>query len=286
MFETFSRSWELVKASWRVLRSDKELIVFPIVSMLGMVVVTILFAVPSISAGLFDSMARGGRAGIGDGVFSTIVGFLFYVVAYTVIFYCNTALVSAAMIRLDGGDPTLADGFRGASQHAGAILGYAVISATVGTILNAIAQRVGIIGQIVISIIGFAWNVATFLVVPILVAEGLGPIEAIKRSAQLLKTTWGEQLVGNFSIGMVFGLIGVGVVFLIGLPLMVLGASADSPALIVLAVVLIVLLMIVIGVISSTLTGIYTAALYRFATQGTTGGFFDDETIKNAFRQK
>lgn len=284
MFETFSRSWELVKASWRVLRSDKELIVFPIVSTLGMIVVTILFAVPSISAGLIDSAVQGRNNG--DGIVSYIVAFLFYVVSYTVIFYCNTALVSAAMIRLDGGDPTLADGFRGASEHAGAILGYAVIAATVGTILNAISQRVGVIGQIVISIIGFAWNIATFLVVPVLVAEQLGPIEAIKRSAQLLKTTWGEQLVGNFSIGTVFGLIGFGISFLIGVPLITIGATSDAPALIVVAIVLIVLAIIVIGVISSTLQGIYTAALYRFATQGTTGGFFDDATIKDAFRQK
>lgn len=284
MFETFSRSWELVKASWHVLRADKELIVFPIVSTLGMIVVTILFAVPAIGAGLFDAATQ--RGSDGNGALSTIVGFLFYVVTYTVIFFCNTALVSAAMIRLGGGDPTLSDGFRGASEHAGAILGYALIAATVGMILNTVARRAGFIGQIVISLIGFAWNVATFLVVPVLVVEKVGPIEAIKRSAQLLKSTWGEQLVGNFSIGTVFGLIGVAIVFVVGVPLFALGASSDSPGLFVAAIVIVVLAMIVIGVISSTLQGIYTAALYRYATEGTTGGFFDDATIRNAFRQK
>lgn len=282
MFATFSRSWELVKASWAVLRSDKELIVFPIVSMIGMVIASILFIVPAISAGLLDSVTQGR----GDGVLSVIVGFLFYVVVYMIIFYANTALVGAAMIRLRGGNPTLGDGFRIASSHAPAILGYAVIAATVGTILNAISQRAGVIGQIVISLIGFAWNVATFLVVPVLVMEQVGPIEAIKRSAALLKQTWGEQLVGNFSIGSVFGLIGVGVMFLIGVPLFVIAGSADSPALMVLAIVLVVLALVVIGVISSTLQGIFTAALYRYATEGTTGDFFDESLVRNAFRQK
>jgi hypothetical protein len=233
---------------------------------------------------VFDGVADGRSSGGGLG--SYVVLFLFYVVSYTVIFYCNTALVSAAMIRLDGGDPTLSDGFRAASQHTPAILGYAVIAATVGTILNAISQRASFLGQIVISIIGFAWNVATFLVVPILVAERLGPIDAIKRSAQLLKATWGEQLAGNFSIGTVFGLIGVGIVLFVGVPLIMLGAASESPVLLVGAVALIFLAMVIIGVISSTLQGIYTAALYRFATQGTTGGFYDDAMIKNAFRQK
>lgn len=284
MFETFSRSWELVKASWGVLRADKELIVFPIVSSVVTLVISIPFLIPLWNSGVFDRMADGRSGDVGSTNYLLL--FLFYVVSYSVIFYCNTALVSAAMIRLDGGDPTLSDGFRAASQRTPAILGYAVISATVGTILNAISQRASFLGQIVISMIGFAWNVATFLVVPILVAERLGPIEAIKRSSQLLKATWGEQLAGNFSMGAVFGLISVGIVFLVGVPLILLGASADSPALIVGAVALIFLAMVIIGVISSTLQGIYTAALYRFATQGTTGGFFDDAMIKNAFRQK
>lgn len=284
MFETFSRSWELVKASWRVLRADKELVVFPIVSGLGMLVVTLLFAVPLIGTGVFDYAASGGERGIG--VAGIIVTFLFYVVAYSVVFFCNTALVSAALIRLDGGDPTLNDAFRSASQRKGAILGYAVIAATVGTILNMISSRVGVIGQIVISLVGFAWNVATFLVVPVLIVEQLGPIDAVKRSAQLLKSTWGEQLVGNFSIGTVFGLLAFGVMLLIGFPLFALGASADSPVTIVLAVAVLVVLMLVISVISSTLQGIYMAALYRYATQGTAGGFFDDATMQNAFRHK
>lgn len=284
MFETFSRSWELVKASWGVLRADKELIVFPIVSSVVTLVISIPFLIPLWNSGVLDRMVDGRSSNVGTTNYLLL--FLFYVVSYSVVFYCNTALVSAAMIRLDGGDPTLSDGFRAASQRTPAILGYAVISATVGTILNAISQRASFLGQIVISIIGFAWNVATFLVVPVLVAERLGPIDAIKRSSQLLKATWGEQLAGNFSIGTVFGLISVGIVFLVGVPLIMLGASADSPALIVGAIALIFLTMVIIGVISSTLQGIYTAALYRFATQGTTGGFFDDAMIKNAFRQK
>lgn len=282
MFESLSRSWELVKASWAVLRADKELIVFPIVSTIGMIIVTILFAIPALSAGWFDSLTQGR----GDGIASLLVGFLFYVVVYMIIFYANTALVGAAMIRLRGGDPTLSDGFRIASAHAVSILGYAIISATVGMILNALSRRAGIVGQIVISLIGFAWNVATFLVVPVLVMEEVGPVDAIKRSAALLKQTWGEQLVGSFSIGTIFGLIGVAAVILIGAPLFTIAASTDSPVVILVAVVLIVLVFTVIGVISSTLQGIFTAALYRYATEGTTSEFFDESLVRGAFRRK
>ena len=135
MFERFNRSWELVKASWAVLRQDKELLIFPIVSFLGSIVVLITFAIPMIAAGVFDSMASRGSDDIG--FFGLVVGFLFYLVMYTVVIFSNTALVGAAMIRLDGGNPTLADGFRIARERLGIIVAYAAISATVGMILRA-----------------------------------------------------------------------------------------------------------------------------------------------------
>jgi hypothetical protein len=285
MFSSFSRSWELVKASWAILRADKELIVFPIVSMIGMILVSIAFIIPSIAAGVFDSVASGGRGRGGEGVLSLIVGFLFYVVIYSVIFFANTALVGAAMMRLRGEDPTLRDGFRIASEHATSIFGYAVISATVGVVLNAVARRAGFLGQIVISLIGFAWNVATYLVVPVLVVEKLGPIEAIKRSAALLRATWGEQLVGNFSMGGIFFVIGFVGTLILALPICALSGS-NSAAVIALPIVLMVIFWVALGIVSSTLQGIFTAALYRYATEGTTGGMFDENLVQNAFRSK
>ena len=140
-------------------------------------------------------------------ILSYVVLFIFYLVTYTVTFYFQTALVGAAMIRLDGGDPTLRDGLRMATSRLPSIIGYALIAATVGMILRWISERAGIVGVIIIGIIGFAWNIATFLVVPVLVTENVGPIEAIKRSGGLLRRTWGEQLIGVGGIGIVFGLL-------------------------------------------------------------------------------
>jgi Family of unknown function (DUF6159) len=282
MFQKLSNSWELVKASAAVLRSDKELVVFPIVSAVGSLIVLATFALPMFLAEVFDSMYVDGE---GFQPLGMLVVFLFYLVQYTVIFFANTALVGAALIRLRGGDPTVADGFRIASQRLGPILGYALISATVGMVLRAIAERAGFIGRIVISLIGFAWNIATYLVVPVLAAENIGPIDAVKRSTQLLKRTWGEQLVGNAGVGAVFGLMTFGV-FLVGIPLVILAAVSESLVLIGVAVLLVVLATLALGVISSTLTGIYSAAVYRFAAEGEIGGGFSAEMIESAFRTK
>jgi hypothetical protein len=280
MFEKIRNSWGLIKASAGVLRADKELIVFPIVSAIGVLIVTASFALPMLLAGFFDSLLEGqGR------VLGYVVAFLFYVVQYTVIIFANSALVGAAMIRLEGGDPTVGDGLRIAGKHIVSILGYALLSATVGMVLRWISERGKTVGRIVFSIVGLAWNLATYLAVPVLVVEGVGPLEAVKRSASLLKKTWGEQIAGNFSMGLVFGLVTFGVI-LLSIPVFVLVASTESVALIALTAVVLVLLLVFIGLINSTLSGIYIAAVYRYAAEGDAGGFFSEEMVEGAFRQK
>jgi hypothetical protein len=272
-----SNSWSLVKASWAVLRADKELIVFPIIAFVGSIIVMITFIVPMVLTRMFAD-SSGNQTGIG------ILSFLFYLVQYTIIIFANSALVGAATIRLKGGDPTVRDGLRIASQHFGAILGYALISATVGMILRWLSER-GILGRIASSLFGMAWNIVTYLAVPILVIEGVGPIDAVKRSGALLKKTWGEQIVGNFGLGAVFGLITI-VSILVFVPVMAVIASTESVGLILAAIAGFVLLLIGLGLLSSALSGIYTAAVYQYATTGEAGEFFDTNLVQNAFRVK
>jgi hypothetical protein len=284
MFARLSNSWELVKASVAVLRDDKELIVFPIISIIGVLLVTISFALPMLFAGVFDGVISGQENDAG--VISFIVAFLFYVAQYFVIIFFNSALIGAAMIRLRGGDPTLSDGFRIAFSHIGAIFGYALIASTVGIILRTISERSNFLGRIVVSLIGLAWNLATFLVVPVLVVEETGPFEAVKRSAQLLKRTWGEQIVGNLSIGVFFGALTIAVILLIVAPSVYLMIALENPALLIVMSLLLVAVLVLIGLVSSTLSGIYAAAVYRFAAEGETGGYFQPELVQNAFRRK
>jgi hypothetical protein len=130
------------------------------------------------------------------------------------------------------------------------------------------------------------WNLATFLVVPVLVVEDVGPFEAVKRSAQLLKRTWGEQIVGNLSIGVFFGALTIAVFFLLIAPSVYLMIALENPAIMIVMGFLLVAVLVLIGLISSTLSGIYAAAVYRFAAEGETGGYFQPELVQNAFRRK
>ncbi len=276
MWTKLSNSWQLVKASARVLQADKELILFPLISGLALIAVTASFFVPLFVVGEgFED---------GTGILHYVVFFVFYVVQYFVIFFFNSALVGAAMIRLEGGDPTVGDGLRIAWSHLGSIFGYAVIAATVGMILRSASEKAGSLGKFVIGLIGMAWNLATFLVVPILVTRKVGPIDALKESASILKKTWGEQIAGNAAIGLTFGVLFFALT-LIAIPVFILAIPTGQPVLIAAAVGFFALAYILLALLNASLSGIYSAALYRFATTGDSGQF-DSQLLRNAFVPK
>jgi hypothetical protein len=278
------RSWELAKASFDVLMKDKELMIFPIISAIAMVIVSAVFFVPTLLTNFLDTVFDTGIP-----VFGYLVLFVFYIVQYTVVYFFSTALVGAALIRLRGGDPTVKDGIDIAKKRIPQILGWAALSATVGLVLNMVSDSSNKngkgIGQIISSILGAAWNVVTFLVVPILAAEGLGPIEALKRSWELLKRSWGEQISGTISIGIVFGLFGfIGSVILIGAGVGIsIWLDTWIPA--VLFGVLFIGFIMLVSLLSSTLNGIFTAAVYAYAAEGQVG-LFDEVMIRGAIRQR
>jgi hypothetical protein len=280
MMERIKRSWALVKASLDVLKLDKELLIFPLISSIVMIFVTLTFLIPTLVGNVLDSILNAGMP-----VFGYIVLFLFYLVQYTVVYYNSTALVGAALIRLRGGDPTVKDGYKIARSRFMPILGWALVSATVGLILNMLSnnsrKRGKGIGSLIASLLGAAWNVITFLVVPVVAVEGLGPIEAVKRSWDLLKRSWGEQISGTLSIGLVFGLIGVlGGLLLVGAGIG-LSILIESFIPVILFGALLVLFIMIVSLLSSTLSGIFSAAVYAYAADGQVG-LFEESLIREA----
>ena len=281
MFERFSRSWGLIKASAGVLSKDKELLVFPLLSSVCTLIVLAAFLLPAFGMGALDGLREGG----GMSPTAYVFAFLFYLVQYFVIFFFNSALVGAAMIRLEGGDPTLGDGLRIASSKVVPILGYAAIAATVGMILRAIQERAGFLGRLVAGFLGVAWTLASFLVVPVLVSRDVGPIDAVKESAVLLKKTWGENLIGQGGVGLVFGFIFFALIILGG-GAIIAAATTGNGVLIGLVVAVVIVALLLAGLVQAALSGIYSAALYRYAVGAGDSEGFDAQMLGQAFRTK
>ena len=280
MFQRLSTGWQLACQSFRVLRLDKELLLFPLLSGMACMLVLASFAVP---LWYTDSMAGLDDGNGANNPVAIVVLFAFYAINYFVIVFFNSALVACAMIRFKGGDPTVGDGLRAASRRLPQIAGWALVSATVGLILRIIESRSERVGQFVAALLGMAWTVTTYFVVPILVVEKAGPVEACRRSVSIMKRTWGESLSASFSAGLINFLLGLpGLILIVpGMFLIVNGSPAPGIGLIVAGVVLLLLA----SLVSSAVNTILLAALYLYATEGNVPEYFDRDLIAHSFER-
>ena len=280
----FSRSWRLVKQSFAILRSDKQLMLFPILSAISCFIVTAIMA----TGGAFmlmparaAALAAGERFNPNQSPMFMLGMLALYVVNYFVIVFFNVALIGVANSRLMGGSWTFRDGLELAWARKGTILQWAFVAATVGVILRTVEERMGIIGRIIMRIIGIAWTLACYFVVPVLAFEDLGPIDAVKRSAKLFRDTWGEKVIGGFSLSLVSMLLmlpSIGFVVVAGY----LGGAAGL--LIGIAIMFIYLLLL--SVFMSAVGGIFNAALYRYACFKQVPPAFSHELIASAWAPK
>jgi hypothetical protein len=272
----FQKSFALAKSSWAILRSDRELILLPFFSFIATLAVGATFVLPILAT----SHSSGADGGQSFGPVQYILGFVGYVVlAYITIFF-NAALVSAADERMRGGDPTLGSALRGAASRAGQILPWAIVSATVSLILRSLQERGGIVARIAAGFAGMAWSLVTFLVLPVLVIEGLTVGKAIRRSSQLFKGTWGEQVIANAGIGLV-GLAAV----IAGLPVLLLVATGIG-VLKVIGIAAFAAWVALVLCVTTALTGIFQTALYHYAANDMPPAAFATVELEHAFVPK
>jgi hypothetical protein len=286
MFERAANGWQLAQQSWRVLKLDKELLVFPFLSGIACMMVMASFAIPLWLTGFVDAAMeeRAGDAGQFHQILGVVVLFAYYFVNYFVIIFFNSALIACAIIRFKGGNPNLRDGFSAATSLLPQIAGWAAVAATVGVVLKVIESRSERVGEIIAGLLGMAWSAVTYFVVPIIVVERVGPITAAKRSFSILKKTWGEALVANFGIGIVVFLASlVGFIpFILGIVLLSSGNVPFGIAGIAIGVVI----LLTVSLISSALNSIIIGALYLYASEGTVPREFDGAVFRQAFAHK
>lgn len=276
MLERFRRGVKLVQASWGVLRQDRELLFLPVLSALA--AITMLAAA---FFGLFwdDIAARQdpGPPGVGTWI---VMSAVVYALSYSSIFF-NVALICGADERMEGGDPTLGSSLREATQYARAIAPWAAITVVVSTVLNAIEEHGGLVGEIVAAVLNVAWGLVTFLVLPVMVMEGVGVRQAMRRSKDLFKRTWGETVSGNVGMSLV--------TFLAMLPavlVVMLSIAANDPAILTGGIAVAVLWMALVVVVMSALNAVFRVVLYRWVTDGEAPAEFADVDLEHVFPPK
>ncbi|MGH2693908.1 MAG: DUF6159 family protein [Actinomycetota bacterium] len=257
LFARAARGFRLIGVSWQALKMDPELMAFPAVAGLLTLGVAFLFLSVFNHVG-FDALDE-------PEMFHVPMWelWLFYAISYTIGVFCQAAVVAAATMRFEGRNPTLNDGLRVALSRWVQLMGWAVIAATVALLMRwleeAASRNIGRTGRVGVRLLQLSWEVATYFAVPVILFEGAGATKAVSRSGSLFKRTWSETLAGTLGMGVALALIYLSEVFFIGLIVVYVG----TPAIVLGMVVLVGTL-----VIAMTLSGIYNAALYRYATAG------------------
>lgn len=284
----FSRSWMITKLSFAVINKDRELLAFALLSFIFSTAFAIAMIFPSVLPALVD----GNFSRESLEVYQYVIVFLTYFGLAFIATFFNVCVVYTTKVRFEGGDATFGESFKFALSRIGVIIQWSLLSATVGLLLRLLhnlASRLGKIGEIVahivIGLIGMAWSIVTIFVVPVLVYENVGPIDAIKKSATVIKKTWGESLIRAIGLGLVQFLVFFLIIVVTGLIGYVVTNQFGAWGLAVTIAVGACLLLLA-GLIFSVATTIFNTALYVYANNNQIAAGFNDDVVKGAFRPK
>ena len=269
-----SNTIALAKVSWRVLRKDRELLLIPVLSFLASIAVLALIWLPTLST--IDTSALAGESE-DPGAVLLLVGIITAMALSIITVFFNGALVAGAHERLSGGDPTVRSAVGRAFSRLPGLLPWAILTGTVGLILQAVRERAGWLGRFVVNMVGMAWKTATFLVVPAIVIDDHGAISGLKASAALLKRTWGENIAARVGFGL------LGFVAIIPAVLVVGATGALGGAALVLGILVAVPYLALVVVVLTALNAVFQTALYLYATTGSVPTGFDDANLQASF---
>jgi len=284
----FSRSWAITKLSFNVINQDRELIGFALLSFIFSTMFTIAMIFPSV---LPIILANGFSAESMELYHYAMLFLTYFGLAFIATFF-NVCVVYTTKVRFEGGNATFGESIRFAFSKIGIITQWSLLSASVGLllrILHNMASRLGRVGHIVaniiISLMGMAWSIITIFVVPVLVYEGLGPIDAIKKSARVIKETWGESLIRSIGLGLIQFLVLL-FIFIISAGLTyVLSVAFDFNGMLI-GIGVGILLILLTGLVFAVASSIFNTALYVYANSKIVANGFNEDVVKGAFRLK
>lgn len=268
----------LMKASWQVLKKDKELLLLPVISGICGLSVMAIFVVQGLEHGWLQSLAKNATPHEKNTAYWFM--FLFYYCNYLVIIFFNAAIIACAVIRMNGGNPTLGDGLQAAVNRFPQIACWAFIAATIGFVLGMIESGSQRGRSLIAGLLGISWSVISYLAIPLIVVEKTNPLYALDFSMEMMRRTWGEQVIGNFSFGLIFSLFALPV-----LPLALLCSTTWGTAALLPNVIFVMVYLLILGIFQSALQTIFNAVIYVFARDGKVPDGFSSEQLQGAMRQ-
>jgi hypothetical protein len=275
LFSRIGNGWDLTMLSLQTINRNKSLLLFPVISFVTLVLVLATF----FGGGSYYFSDQLDNLFDQDNQYRQVIlyaaFFLYYLISYFIIVFFNSALIYCASKTLNNEDTSVSDGLNFAASRVGKIFSWALVAASVGTILQAI-QRSGKIGSWISSLLGLGWSILTFFVVPVLIFENRGVFDTIQQSGRMMREKWGESITSTVSFGLFYF---IGVLVSITVFFLLLPVSAGLGLLLSLTIFLLV------GTISSAAQTVFIAAVYNHLVGAPTGNF-DAETLDGVFMEK
>ncbi len=272
-FDRLSNGWRITQNSFSILKQNKQLIIFPILSSISLILVIGVFVLGIFASAGWDVELIQTE----NQLLNYLMLFAFYFANYFVVVFFNMALIHCSKLYFNGEEATVSAGLKFSMSRIGAIFSWALFAATVGTILKVIQENSGIVGKVITGLIGIVWGVTTFFVVPVIAYENHGPVSAFKRSAQLMKEKWGESLASTFSLGLMQTLV----LLLLLIPVVLIGMYVN------------VIAAVAIGVVAGFLSfAVFSAAETLFISSvyhnitGKLDDHFDQQLVDGLFQKK
>ena len=303
----FQRSWLLFRSSLSIIARNKQLLVFPVVIFSLTIVIVLFFLAPAvlrptgysytqaqhwqaISHSLFSESPVAGAEGkeqinVTPGAAAYLV-FLYFVSMFFATYF-NVAFYHEILAALSGQPVSIGRGLNFARTRLKAILMWTLFAGLVGLIIKAIEERLDFVGRLVARLIGLTWSIASVFVIPLMVREeqDASPVNLLKKSAGILKRTWGEALIGYIGLAFANTLIAVGSLVLLA------GAFFASMALENYWLIAIVGALWLVAIFAwaylmSVAGQIYKGALYLYAAEGIVPDPYSRELLDMAWKFK
>lgn len=303
--DRFWYSFEIVKATFRVVFTYPKLLIFAVltacssIAVVGAFVIPLFFSPSPQSTEYVSDPAEVVETGdpISEKLHQASVSlktfqkkseenpiefygylFMFYFCLYFVTVFFNTAIISCVIKALSGERPSLIGGLANALSLIHYIFAWVLLASTVGVVLSVVQNRSNKIGQVLAGIAGFVWSIATFFVVPAMVIERVGPLKAIDSSFETMRKTWGENIVGGVSFGIIFVVLRLFWIVILGAGLLMGGDM------ILTCFILSLVYLFFIEMMSILIQPVFLAALYLYARDGQVSEGFDGELLQSSFQ--
>ncbi len=269
-FDRLNSGWKITMNSFSILKKNKQLIIFPVLSGISLLMVTGVFVLGIMGAAGWDV----DYINTDNAVINYAILFGFYFFNYFIIVFFNMALIHCSKLYFQGEEVSVNAGLRFSLGRIGAILSWSLFAATVGTILKIIQENTGIIGKIITGLLGIVWGITTFFVVPVIAYEKLGPVAALKRSTAMMKAKWGESLSSTFSLGLIRM-----IVFLIAaVPIFLVAVYINT----ILGITLAIIIGFLVFAVFSAAETIFISSVYHNIT-GDIQEHLDQQMVDNLF---